>query len=201
MRNNHKKHVYLVRHGQTDWNVQRRIQGHSDIPLNNEGVRQARLLADKLKEIPFTLVCSSDLQRAIHTARYLADAKGIQVEVYPGLRERHYGLWEGEDYETVRAQFPDFDPGNDHMGKYKVETFSEMQHRGVQCLHEIAENSDAEHVLIVSHGGLINAVLHHMSGGEHGTGKTRLTNTSINYATYENSKWMLHTVNDDSHLE
>jgi probable phosphoglycerate mutase/uncharacterized phosphatase len=195
------KHVYLVRHGETDWNAQRLIQGHSDIPLNERGREQARRLAARLKNFPITQVCSSDLQRAFYTASAVAELLGLSVCCHTELRERNYGDLEGKDYRTIREQFPDFDPWTDTESKYNVETFPAMQQRGIACLTNILQESDAEHILVVSHGGLINAMLHHMSEGLHGTGKTKLVNTSLNHIQYDNETWMVHTVNDGTHLD
>lgn len=195
------KHVYLVRHGETDWNAQRLIQGHSDIPLNIRGIKQARRLAIRLKEIPITQVCSSDLQRAIHTASAVADALGLPVCQHVELRERYYGDWEGKDFRSIREQYPDFDPWTDTESKYNIETYSDMQQRGIACLTNIVRGNNAEHVLVVSHGGLINAVLHRMSNGLHGTGKTKLVNTSLSHIQYQEEMWIVHNVNDGTHLD
>ncbi|MED0676653.1 histidine phosphatase family protein [Aneurinibacillus thermoaerophilus] len=192
--------MYLVRHGETEWNAKRLIQGHSDIPLNRRGKEQVRRLAARLKQSPISQICSSDLQRAYDTAQAVADMLGLFVCRHVELRERNYGDWEGKDYRMIQSQFPDFNPWMDTESKYNVETFSAMQQRGMCCLQEILRESEAEHILVVSHGGLINALLHHISGGVHGTGKTKLVNTGISYVRYEKGNWTVHTVNDGTHL-
>jgi broad specificity phosphatase PhoE len=194
------KHIYLVRHGETEWNAQRLVQGHSDIPLNERGREQARLLAARVQQLPITQVCSSDLQRAYETAVTAAQTLGLSVCRHPELRERNYGDWEGKDYRVIQAQFPDFNPWKDTESKYNIETFSAMQQRGMRCLQAILQEGDAEHILIVSHGGLINALLHYMSGGVYGTGKTKLGNTSLSHIQYKQNQWVIHTINDGTHL-
>ena len=85
----------LIRHGQTDWNQQRRFQGQSDVPLNGTGLDQACALAESLAGQTFTALYSSDLSRALDTARALAAREGLEVQPLPELRERHYGIFQG----------------------------------------------------------------------------------------------------------
>ena len=88
--------ILLARHGETDWNSGRRVQGHTDIPLNATGIEQARTLAAQLAGEPLTAVFSSDLSRALDTARAVADAgTGSRSTVDPRLREKNFGTWEG----------------------------------------------------------------------------------------------------------
>ncbi|MFT9847226.1 histidine phosphatase family protein [Aneurinibacillus sp. REN35] len=195
------KHIYLVRHGETEWNAKRLIQGHSDIPLNKRGNEQARRLAERVRQLPITQVCSSDLVRAYDTACAAASALQLSVCRHAELRERNYGDWEGKDFRTIREKYPDFDPWIDTESRYNIETYAALQQRGLACLSDILKESDAEHILVVSHGGLINAMLHHMSGGFHGTGKTKLSNTSLSHIQYEKEAWMVHIVNDGTHLD
>src|SRR5947209_8344438 len=97
--------VYLVRHGQTAWNAERRYQGHTDIPLDEHGLEQARLLANALSEEPIARVLSSDLQRARMTAAPMATLHGIEVTVRADLRERCIGAWEAQPMENVAEHF------------------------------------------------------------------------------------------------
>ena len=85
----------LIRHAETAWNNARRIQGHSDVPLNEAGMRQTRLLAERLSDVELAAIYSSNSSRAFVTARMIADANGTGVSVRPELRERSYGEWEG----------------------------------------------------------------------------------------------------------
>ena len=87
--------ILLVRHGETDWNLQRRVQGHSDTPLNDNGRAQALALADTLDDVELDAVYASDLARAFETARIVAERRGLTVTSVPGLRERNFGTWEG----------------------------------------------------------------------------------------------------------
>ena len=139
--------LYIVRHGQTDWNVERRIQGWTDIPLNNTGKAQAAELKRKLKDIDFTLCFSSDLQRAVETARILTDSMDVHMDVR--LRERNFGRWEG----FLSSAY-------DHsLHEKDVESDAMMQHRAFACLQDIAALHPQEHILIATHGGLMRNIL------------------------------------------
>jgi len=95
----------LVRHGQTDWNLERRYQGQKDIPLNSEGVRQAQALAQLLAAEPYDAIYSSDLQRAMQTAQALQAARSIPLYADPRLREICFGEWEGEIFQVMREKY------------------------------------------------------------------------------------------------
>ena len=109
-------HVYLVRHGETAWNRERRFQGHQDVPLSPAGLFQAERLAQRLKSETFDAVYSSDLKRAVQTAEIVARELALPVVTLKGLRERSMGEWEGLTQEEVAARFPDW-PGRIVEGK------------------------------------------------------------------------------------
>ncbi|BAU29302.1 putative phosphoglycerate mutase/uncharacterized phosphatase [Aneurinibacillus soli] len=194
-------HIYLIRHGETDWNAARRIQGHSDIPLNQAGREQALRLAEHLQHIPIDRICVSDLQRAVETARPLAACLGLPLHRFYEFRERNYGEWEGKKYEEVQAEIPDVNTWTEQNRRYNIETFTSMQQRGMNCLQSILQENRSEHLAVISHGGMLNALLHHMSSGEYGTGKTRWTNTACTHVEYRADTWIVHTINDGSHLQ
>src|SRR4051812_36304655 len=93
--------LYIVRHGQTAWNAEERAQGHTDIPLDETGLKQAEFLGDMLAEEPIESVLTSDLQRSAQTARFIAQRLGVTIEQTPLLRERTFGEWEGLPYAEV----------------------------------------------------------------------------------------------------
>lgn len=101
--------VYLIRHGETDWNMQGRWQGHVDVPLNEIGYRQARLLANRLARdgVRFEAIYSSDLARAYQTAWEIGTVLKVPVQLLPALREIDTGRWSGLTTDEVRTQFPD----------------------------------------------------------------------------------------------
>ncbi len=187
--------MYLVRHGETDWNSVRRIQGHSDIELNELGLRQAEQVAGRFRGEKIQAVYSSDLCRARETASRIAQPFNFTVSTHDTLRERCYGQWEGLTYEEIRARFE-----NQDEAACGIETFECMQKRAVSALTELAKAHPNETIVVVSHGGLINSFLHFVTSGEQGTGITRIDNTGITKFRYTDFWNVLH-VNETDHLE
>ncbi|MGN7469699.1 histidine phosphatase family protein [Brevibacillus sp. SAFN-007a] len=188
--------MYLVRHGETQWNQIRRIQGHSDIALNELGMRQAELVAGRFRGETIHAVYSSDLRRARETAAKIAENFSFSVGTHPALRERCYGQWEGLTYEEIRARFAEQDEAS-----CGIETFEDMQRRAVTALTELAAKHQNEAIVVVSHGGFINSFLHYVTAGEQGTGITRIDNTGITVFRYADRRWEVLQVNDTDHLE
>jgi broad specificity phosphatase PhoE len=147
--------ILLVRHGETDWNAERRVQGHSDTPLNETGRAQALSLALALRDEPIDAVYASDLSRAEETARIVAEHHGLPVTVLPDLRERHFGTWEGLTDREIHARFPEAATGSWGDG----ETKEEMTVRVVRALREIAGEHPDGRVLVVTHGGPVRVLL------------------------------------------
>ena len=156
--------ILFVRHGETDWNVERRVQGHSDLPLNATGEAQARKLAEQLRGERIDAVYASDLARARDTAAAVAETHGLEVELIPGLREKNFGTWEGLLDTEIRERFPQANGGPWGDG----ETSEELAERVLGSLHEIAGRHPDGRVLVVSHGGPLRAVLRHCSAGGDG---------------------------------
>jgi broad specificity phosphatase PhoE len=148
--------ILLVRHGETDWNLQRRVQGHSDTPLNDNGRDQALALAETLDDAGLDAVYASDLLRARDTARVVADRKGLEVQLMPELRERHFGTWEGLTDTEIYERFPD---AKSHAWWGDGETKEEMRTRVLAALHQIAEEHPDGRVLVVTHGGPVRTLL------------------------------------------
>jgi 2,3-bisphosphoglycerate-dependent phosphoglycerate mutase len=147
--------IILARHGETDWNRERRWQGHSDRPLNDTGRDQARALATELAGEPISAIYSSDLLRSHETARIVAEQFGLDVVSVPGLRERRFGSWEGLEDVEVERLFPGVRSPPDG------ESRDEMLERVLESLDAIVTSHPGRTVLVVSHGGPIRAVLRH----------------------------------------
>jgi probable phosphoglycerate mutase len=148
--------LLLARHGETDWNRQLRIQGSSDIALNQLGHEQARALAAELADVELDAIYSSDLVRARETADAVAAAHGLDVQLDARLRERSFGSWEGLSREDIAA-LPE---GSRHDG----ETDEEVRARVLAAIEEIARAHPGQQVLVVSHGGALNTLWHHALG-------------------------------------
>ncbi len=147
--------ILLARHGETDWNSGRRVQGHTDIPLNAAGVTQARMLAEQLAGEPLVAVFSSDLSRALDTATAAADVHGLAVRVDPRLREKNFGTWEGLTDTEISERFPDAVRGQWGDG----ETTEQVAERVLSVLDAIRRLHPDGPVLVVTHGGPMRAVL------------------------------------------
>ncbi|MBM7590799.1 histidine phosphatase family protein [Brevibacillus fulvus] len=188
--------LYLIRHGETAWNQLRRIQGHSDIALNETGEKQAEKMALYLAPHSFKAIYSSDLQRALATANHLSAITGVPVTALASLRERYYGQLEGLTFEEVKKRLAVADEAS-----YGAEPFKEALQRAVKVLTELAEKHLGDTIAVVSHGGFINSFLHHVTGGKQGTGITRLENTGVNLFRYKDKQWEVIKVNDTKHLQ
>lgn len=194
--------LLLVRHGVTVWNEERRCQGHTDIPLNEKGLKQAEKLGDYLKDTPIDAIYASDLSRARQTAEAVAQHHGLTVVQIATLRERYYGEWEGLTFEQINERDPNHRQIRREGGIYGIERFADLQERVVNGLTELGRKHTGQRVVAVSHGGSINAFLHRVTAGELGTGITTIENTSITKVTYlgENG-WDVAAVNQTVHLE
>lgn len=171
-------YIYLIRHGQTEWNVQKRIQGREDIPLSEEGRLQAERCSRAFSGRELAAVLSSPLSRAVDTAKVIAAAANTTVSADNRLIERDFGAISGTVLSDVYAieQYED------------IESVPDTAERMLSALEEYAENFNKDFAA-VSHGGSINSVLKTLSDGAFGSGKTRLKNTCINVLKWENGKF------------
>lgn len=141
---------YLVRHGQTDWNVDYKLQGHTDIPLNDTGREQAHKLCKQFEEVPFEICFASDLQRAVETAEILSKPHAVKIVTDRRLRERSFGSWEGRLLSELRAA-----PVEPNC----VETYAALQDRVLPFFQEIRDLHPGATILVVAHGGVMRAIL------------------------------------------
>jgi broad specificity phosphatase PhoE len=164
MKNNYCQ-IYLVRHGETDWNAKGLLQGQSDIPLNKEGEKQAIEAAKKhFKKIKFAAIFSSDLLRAKKTAELIALEKKMAVETSTLLRERDFGPFEGKHWQEVekklRMSIKEFRMLSDEVAKkLGIESDEKMMERFLRFLREVAVAYRGKNVLIVTHGSVMRVFL------------------------------------------
>ena len=164
--------LHLVRHGQTDWNVQRRFQGQTDIPLNRTGVEQAAGVAEALRDVPLAAVVTSTLGRALATGQAIADAQDLPTPATDArLMERHFGEAEGMHADDVARLFPVREeiPGR--------ESDDELRARALGALEELAAAHEGEEIAVVSHGGWMAMVLRTLVGEAYDY--STLTNCSV----------------------
>ncbi|MDE2402602.1 MAG: histidine phosphatase family protein [Burkholderiales bacterium] len=152
--------LLVIRHGETAWNLDARIQGHTDIPLNDHGRWQAERLAQALVDEGIHAVYASDLQRACATATPLALAAGLSLQLDPGLRERHFGRFEGMTQAEVARQWPDEgrrwrerDPAYGPDGGETLQSFYE---RCVATAARLAQQHVGQTIALVAHGGVLD---------------------------------------------
>lgn len=152
--------ILAVRHGETAWNKDTRIQGHTDIGLNETGRWQASRLADALADESIAAFYASDLMRAYDTANAVAQRHGQQVSALPALRERCFGEFEGRTWDELREQFPDAS----EAWRKRVPDFAppggesllQVRDRVVSTLMDLASRHPGEQILVVVHGGVLD---------------------------------------------
>jgi len=160
---------YLIRHGETDWNLDGRWQGHSDVPLNAAGQLQALRLARRLAEegVRFDALYSSDLSRARETAAALGGTLGRELHTAPALREIDLGTWAGKTLADIAAAYPDQWQKLQHNEDFPRgggESFAAFQARVLGWLESAAEMHSGGKICVVTHGGWIRAALLHALG-------------------------------------
>jgi 2,3-bisphosphoglycerate-dependent phosphoglycerate mutase len=197
--------ILLIRHGETLWNQQARMQGQQDSPLTPLGLQQARQLARRLKSVRFAALYSSDLGRAYQTARCVADESGHGIHAEGGLRERHFGIFEGLTHAEIEARHPDdyvrFASRDPEYAMSGGESATAFRARCVGCLEAIAGRHPQDTVVVVSHGLVLDAL--YRTAVRMPLGVARgfpLLNCSINVFGYGAEGWCAVRVCDVDHL-
>lgn len=198
--------VVLVRHGQTVWNAQTRIQGHTDIPLDDHGRWQAARVARALAHDGLEAVYSSDLSRARETAEAIAAACGLQVQVDVGLRERGFGVFEGLTFDEIEQRWPEHsrrwrarEPGYGPEGGEALEPFYE---RCVQTAQRLAAAHAGGHIALVAHGGVLDCLYRAAAGVSMQAPRSwQLANAAVNRVLVVDGGFSLVGWNDTSHLD
>lgn len=197
--------VILVRHGETVWNRDGRIQGQSDVELNELGLKQAELVAERLREVPLKAVYSSDLRRALHTAQKIAEKHHLDVIPLAGLREMHYGRWQGLTAEEVKKQFPEefarYREDGLHTCIQGGESAMLMRDRVLATWYEILSRHPGEMVAVVSHTGPLKMILAEVLGLDPSRRRhLGLDNASLSLVRYSEAGSLLKLLNDTFHL-
>lgn len=165
--------ILLIRHGETDWNVEKRLQGHIDIELNDRGRRQAEVLGSALAEEKLDAVYASDLKRAWKTAQAIALHQALAVQKEALLRERCYGALEGMSYQEIKQAYPEtylaWRSRDIHArypcGDSPAETLLEFSSRVVNAVIELARKHPQQKIAIIAHGGVLDCV-HRAAAGK-----------------------------------
>jgi probable phosphoglycerate mutase len=186
----------LARHGETNWNIERRFQGQFDIALNARGRAQAQALAHELAGAHFDRVYSSDLRRAMNTAAPIAEALGLKVLATQRLREKDDGAWQGHTHAEVQVKYardyPHYLARKPDFAAPEGETLEEFARRIRSVLTDIARESGGLTVLVVAHAGVLD-IAWRMATGK-GLGEKRehpVLNATPNWVAYEDGSWSL----------
>ena len=211
---------YLIRHGQTDWNIEGKIQGKTDIPLNQTGLHQAELLARGMRSREIAAVYTSPLLRARQTAELLAGEKGLPVQVIPELREVDFGLWEGKTWEEIEAEYPrDLHCWEENpavgmpTGGETIDCCKMRCRRAVERILAEEENLPAaaaadgdvpacRDVAVVAHGGILVHVVDYLLRNQKEKKEIIVKNASISVVEYDRATAVGHLLilNDTAHL-
>ena len=201
-----KTELIVVRHGETHWNVEGRIQGYSaDSPLTGRGEAQARAVGERLAGEAIDALFSSDLGRTRQTAQPLIAVTGLAAEFDAGLRERSYGVFEGRTYADIEREFPDAwarlasrDP---HFAMPGGESSAQFQARVVLAFESIAERAGGRRVAVVTHGGVLGALYRHVMNLPLDAPRSwTMLNASINRIRIQAGRWSLDRWGDVTHL-
>jgi probable phosphoglycerate mutase len=198
--------LLVIRHGETAWNTEARIQGHIDIPLNDKGRWQAERAAQALADEPVHALYSSDLLRAHHTAQAIAQTTGLPVSLDAALRERHFGRLEGKTPDEVAAQWPaeasrwrERDPS---YGPEGGESLNEFYARCVEALTRLADQHMGQTIAVVAHGGVLDCFYRVANRVPLEAPRTwKINNASINRLLYTPEGFSMLAWGDDRHMD
>ena len=204
-----RAHICLIRHGETTWNTERRLQGHLDIPLNTHGLEQAHATGRYLANTDFSAIYTSDLQRAHTTATAIAQHQNAQPvpTCLTSLRERHYGVLQGLTYSDAeiqhpeifyhfKARTPDFTFGN------SGENLLDFNRRITDTLTALAARHTGKQILVVTHGGVLDIVYRLVNGIGITPPRTwPIPNAAINWIEHTDSQWHLQEWAIQTHLD
>ena len=201
----HATRIVAIRHGETAWNTESRIQGHTDIPLNDMGLWQADRVAHTLRDDPLQAVYSSDLQRACSTAAAIAQAQHLPLQLEPGLRERHFGQLEGLTHAEILDRWPEqarrWRERDPSFGPDGGETLQAFYERCVATLARLASRHPGGTIAVVAHGGVLDCFYRAANGIALDTPRSwKVGNAAINRLLYSPSGFTLVVWADDHHL-
>lgn len=155
--------IFLIRHGETQWNFDARYQGHSDIELSEKGTLQGEKLGLYFKRFSLDAVYASDLKRAFTTAQLIAQYHNLEVQLVPDMREINFGVWEGLTFKDIREKYRELadmwlkEP--EQLVIPEGENFAQVKKRAYQAILNLVDKHQGQNVVVVSHGGTIRTVL------------------------------------------
>jgi probable phosphoglycerate mutase len=197
--------LFLVRHGETEWNRDKRLQGHSDSALTSEGRRQALRLANRLKRLQLEALYASDLGRAYSTAEVIGRQCGLSVARNRELRERSYGRFEGRSWAEIKEEFPEeYEACMARLAEYvppEGESLKQMAERAWRAVDGIVLNHPGQRIAAVTHGGVLHVVVKRvLQIPLDAPRRFHLRNGSVHCLVYEEDGAFLETMGDTCHL-
>lgn len=195
--------VYLTRHGQTEWNLEKRLQGRGNSPLTEFGINRAKELSNRMKDIKIDRIYSSPIERALKTAEIIKGSKACELLLEDGLMEMSFGDFEGNIMEEVMKANPGWDmhlimEGNTEMRAPNGETLEEVRCRVKECMDKIILDNEGKEILIVAHGITLKALMYYFKDEEvNAEVMGQATLTKINVAE---NKFTIEFKNDGSHF-
>lgn len=196
----------MIRHGETIWNKELKYQGHTDIELSEEGLKQAEAVAARFLDEKIEAVYSSDLSRAFITAKAIADKHHLPVCKVPSLREIKFGDWEGLTYRAINDRWPEeMSRLYTHASEVVVpggESFSQLKERASDAIDQLVQKHSDETFVVVAHGGTIRAILCAILGVPlDNVWNFRQDNTAVNIIEYYEGRAIVGLINDSHHLQ
>jgi broad specificity phosphatase PhoE len=197
--------IYIVRHGATDWNHGGYIQGHLDTPLNSEGRMQAEAVATRLAATGATAIYSSDLLRVYETAQIIARHMGLRIVQKPGLREMHFGAWQGLSFDQIQERDPEIYAARRER-PFEVpppggETWMDFYQRSVGAVRHILKATDAQRIIVATHSGVCTVLgLEALGLGPTGKRTFGNANCAIHTIDVTGDRWEAVSLNDTEHL-
>lgn len=197
--------ITIVRHGETEWNRTMQLQGHTDSPLTKTGILQAEQLAESIKKRPFDILISSDLGRALQTAKIINKHLNLNIELNSGLRERAFGIMEGLTRKEIEYRFKDtFKAYANRKSDYNIqngESLIAFSERVINTVNEIAEKYRNKKLLIVAHGGVLDCIIRYIFKIDLDLERGfTVYNTSVNTISIGNNKWILEEWGNIEHI-
>jgi probable phosphoglycerate mutase len=196
--------LLIIRHGETTWNREGRIQGHRDSPLTPRGLAQARAAAARLARERVDALYSSDLGRAQQTAREVGAATALPIRLDEGLRERAFGIHEGKTWDEIAREHPVDAQLLTEIASRAVpggESLVEFRDRVTGALRRIAREARAERIAVVTHGGVLGVLYREAMGIPLDAPRSYTTvNAGVNHFRYVDDRWSVVRWGDADHL-
>lgn len=199
------KRLFLVRHGQTKWNIEKRVQGNTNTDLTEEGLNQAYKVSNRLKDYKVDYIYSSDLNRAYKTAEIIGKKLNVKINKLNGLREKNFGHWQGLTIDDIQSKFYEEHyiwKTKPHNAKIEgAESLIQVQERVLSSINELKKKHKCKNVLLVSHGSTIKALILGILGIDISNyNKLTISNVGLTIIDFTEYSPIIRVLNDTSHI-